>query len=61
MCLDIRVLEKCSFTFEGRLRKRARDKSDTLCYSILRENCESYLKPRQFGYDYTNFAIPLTK
>ncbi len=30
----------------------------TLC---LVKNCESYLKPCQFGYDYTNFAIPLTK
>ena len=36
-----RVLEKCSFTFEGRLRKHARDKSDTLCYSILREEWEN--------------------
>ena len=35
-----RVLEKCSFTFEGRLRKHARDKSDTLCYSVLREEWE---------------------
>ncbi len=34
---SVRVLEKCSFTFEGRLRKHARDKSDTLCYSILKE------------------------
>lgn len=31
------VLEKCSFALEGRLRKHARDKSDTLCYSILKE------------------------
>ncbi len=31
------VLEKCSFVLEGRLRKHARDKSDTLCYSILKE------------------------
>ena len=38
---SIRVLEKCSFTFEGRLRKHARDQSDTLCYSILREEWES--------------------
>ena len=37
---SIRVLEKCSFTFEGRLRKHARNKSDTLCYSILREEWE---------------------
>lgn len=35
-----RVLEKCGFTLEGRLRKHARDKSDTLCYSILREEWE---------------------
>lgn len=35
-----RVLEKCSFTFEGRLRRHARDKSDTLCYSVLREDWE---------------------
>ncbi len=37
---SIRVLEKCSFTFEGRLRKHARDKSDTLCYSVLKEDWE---------------------
>jgi len=37
---SIRVLVKCSFTFEGRLRKHVRDKSDTLCYSILREEWE---------------------
>lgn len=37
---SISVLEKCSFTFEGRLRRHARDKSDTLCYSILREEWE---------------------
>ena len=36
-----RVLEKCAFTLEGRLRKHARDQSDTLCYSILREEWES--------------------
>ena len=35
-----RVLEKCSFSLEGRLRKHARDQSDTLCYSILREEWE---------------------
>ena len=33
---SVRVLEKCGFSFEGRLRKHARDQSDTLCYSILR-------------------------
>lgn len=37
---SVHVLEKCSFTLEGRLRKHARDKSDTLCYSILREEWE---------------------
>ena len=35
-----KVLEKCAFTLEGRLRKHARDQSDTLCYSILREEWE---------------------
>ena len=35
-----RVLEKCAFTLEGRLRKHARDQSDTLCYSILKEEWE---------------------
>ncbi len=35
-----RVLEKCVFTYEGRLRKHARDQSDTLCYSILKEEWE---------------------
>lgn len=37
---SIHVLEKCSFTFEGRLRKHARDKSDTVCYSMLKEEWE---------------------
>ena len=37
---SVRVLEKCAFVFEGRLRKHARDQSDTLCYSILREEWE---------------------
>ena len=37
---SMRVLEKCSFTLEGKLRKHARDKSDTMCYSILREEWE---------------------
>ena len=37
---SVRVLEKCKFTYEGRLRKHARDKSDTLCYSILKEEWE---------------------
>jgi len=37
---SIRVLEKCGFVFEGRLRKHARDQSDTLCYSMLREEWE---------------------
>lgn len=31
------VLEKCHFTYEGTLRKHARDKGDTVCYSILKE------------------------
>lgn len=35
-----RVLEKCSFTLDGRLRRHARDGSDTLCYSILKEEWE---------------------
>ncbi len=35
-----RVLEKCGFTLEGRLRKHARDGSDTLCYSILKDEWE---------------------
>lgn len=38
-----RVLEKCAFTLEGRLRKHARDRSDTLCYSMLREEWENTL------------------
>lgn len=38
---SVRVLEKCDFTLEGRLRKHARDQSDTLCYSILREEWEN--------------------
>ena len=36
------ILEKCSFTFEGRLRKHARDGSDTICYSILKEEWEMF-------------------
>ena len=40
---SVRVLEKCAFTFEGRLRKHARDQSDTLCYSMLREEWEDSL------------------
>lgn len=43
---SVRVLEKCSFTFEGRLRKHARDQSDTLCYSLLREEWERQGLPR---------------
>lgn len=34
---SVRVLKKCHFTYEGTLRKHARDKGDTLCYSILKE------------------------
>ena len=41
---SVRVLEKCAFTLEGRLRKHARDRSDTLCYSILREEWEDSRK-----------------
>ncbi len=37
---SIHVLEKCSFTFEGRLRRHARDRSDTVCYSMLKEEWE---------------------
>lgn len=44
---SIRVLEKCSFTFEGRLRKHARDKSDTLCHSILKEEWERKAAQKQ--------------
>ena len=40
----VRVLEKCGFTSEGRLRRHARDGSDTLCYSILREEWEEMQK-----------------
>ena len=39
-----RVLEKCSFSFECRLRKHARDQSDTLCYSLLKEDWENLSK-----------------
>ena len=35
---SVRVLEKCGFIHEGTLRKHARDKSDTLCYSMLKED-----------------------
>lgn len=35
------VLEQCGFSFEGRLRKHARDKSDTLCYSITKEDWQT--------------------
>lgn len=40
----VRVLEKSGFTQEGRLRRHARDGSDTLCYSILREEWEEMQK-----------------
>ena len=39
---SMRVLEKCGFMLEGKLRKHARDGSDTYCYSILREEWESW-------------------
>jgi len=32
-----RLLETCGFYHEGTLRRHARDQSDTLCYSILKE------------------------
>lgn len=35
--ISAHVLETCGFSLEGRLRRHARDKGDTLCYSILRE------------------------
>ncbi len=41
---SVRVLEKCGFVFEGKLRNHARDKSDTLCYSITSEDWESLIK-----------------
>ena len=34
---SVRVLQRCRFTHEGTLRRHARDKGDTLCYSILKE------------------------
>ncbi len=34
---SVRVLEKCGFVHEGTLRKHARDGSDTLCYSMLKD------------------------
>ena len=40
---SVRVLEKCAFTLEGRLRKHARDQSDTLCYSVLKEDWENMI------------------
>lgn len=39
---SVRVLEKCHFTHEGTLRKHARDRGDTLCYSILKEEWMEY-------------------
>ena len=44
---SLRVLEKSGFVFEGRLRKHARDHSDTLCYSMLREEWEDKQKEPQ--------------
>lgn len=38
---SVHVLEKCGFILEGRLRKHARDKSDTLCYSMTLEDWSS--------------------
>lgn len=40
----VRVLEKSGFTLEGRLRRHARDGSDTLCYSILKDEWEEMPK-----------------
>ena len=40
----VRVLEKCSFTHEGTLRRHARDRGDTLCYSILKEEWENFYR-----------------
>lgn len=34
---SVRVLQRCLFTHEGTLRRHVRDKGDTLCYSILKE------------------------
>ena len=39
-----RVLEKCGFTLEGRLRRHARDGSDTLCFSILKNEWDEMQK-----------------
>lgn len=44
---SLRVLEKSGFVFEGRLRKHARDHSDTLCYSMLQEEWEDKQKEPQ--------------
>lgn len=44
---SLRVLEKSGFVFEGRLRKHARDQSDTLCYSMLQEEWEDKQKEPQ--------------
>ncbi|MBE5958690.1 MAG: GNAT family N-acetyltransferase [Lachnospiraceae bacterium] len=41
---SVKCLEKNHFVFEGRLRKHARDKSDTLCFSLLREDWENINK-----------------
>ncbi len=38
--VSARILETCGFTLEGRLRRHARDRSDTLCYSILKDEWE---------------------
>ena len=35
-----RVLQKCGFVHEGTLRRHARDRSDTLYFSVLREEWE---------------------
>ncbi|WP_240268569.1 GNAT family N-acetyltransferase [Paenibacillus timonensis] len=36
-----RVIEKCSFTYEGTLRKYSRNLKDSVRYSMTREEWES--------------------
>lgn len=44
---SVRVLEKCHFTYEGTLRKHARDKGNTLCYSVLKEEWITHKSKKQ--------------
>ncbi len=37
---SIRVIEKCGFTYEGTLRKYSRNQSDSVRYSMLRDEWE---------------------